>query len=1068
MKVESGKRSRSDLRALWPNMDAFHREIVLYLSYLPSPVVIDHLVELSDTPAVTVLNAMGKLEARGLVNEKRRYGRGVYFPRDDLRSSFRDGEIWTEESRRAARKIIDSYDRRDDQLTDDEAIMLAELLRRLGDYGKGLTIIKQAARILSLRGQDEEARLNYDYLIECLSARTATRKDAEDLVDSILGGISFALYHFSVDRQIALLTIARGAARQHELWDRLARAEIALSWALQTAGEHAEASRSLANFRRLAAKIGDPKLLKPAAVSICEVFLRKGMLSEVIRFYEATTGSLEEFGDDDSTLKAAALVGWTFVICGRPARGMGMIGAVRAKAEALGFHQVVIYADICAMMAFFDVKRIHEAEPIVLRLLSTSEEKVGHIMFPGVNDSMAYILCSRGDMEGARRYHEKSCKHARAVGSRYHPSSWIFEHLAILESKGIIDETVNCDTDIRAFLAGDNLYMKGVAYRYRAIRNAEKGNSSGTILTDLRASERRLKKSGAIVELARTWIALGRHHLEEKDEKTALSYIEKAWAALSRIDRNLFPQDLLAILPEEQKTPVVLERIAEINQTLGTIQNKDTFLEKVIDVAIDATMATRASFVAPTGEGRYTAIASRNLDLSVLDKNSIQSMADLIGEVARRRKEIIFPALEDTASDYEGRRSSEELFLQAGIRSFLGMPASMGDRNYGYLCLDNRLENAPFSQNQCSFIRFLCSQIALGLSNIETYEEMKELKSRFEEETIFYKKEMGLTAPIETIIGRSEAIGHVLEAIRHVAPTTSTVLITGETGVGKELVAKAIHNLSSRKAGPFIPINLAAISEGLVGSELFGHEKGAFTGAHDRRKGRFELADGGTLFLDEIGDLPLSMQVKLLRVLQEGAFERLGGSQQIRSDFRLVAATNKDLPQEVKNGAFRQDLYYRLSVFPIRVPPLRERREDIPVLVKHFVEKFARKLGKKVVRVRHEEMDKLVRRAWPGNVRELEHCIEQALILFDGTILNFPDTNSSDNQTAPQKDFELMALADMERDYIKKVLDITHGRVMGPGGAASILSIKATTLFSRIKKLGIERQKSPFRQHVNK
>ena len=279
----------------------------------------------------------------------------------------------------------------------------------------------------------------------------------------------------------------------------------------------------------------------------------------------------------------------------------------------------------------------------------------------------------------------------------------------------------------------------------------------------------------------------------------------------------------------------------------------------------------------------------------------------------------------------------------------------------------------------------------------------------------------------------------------------------GETGVGKELIAKAIHNLSKRKDGPFIPVNLAALPQELVASELFGHEKGAFTGAHDRQKGRFELAHGGTIFLDEIGDLPPSVQAKLLRVLQEGSFERLGSTKQIRSDFRVIAATNKDLHKEVEKGSFRQDLYYRLNVFPVFVPPLRDRKEDIPLLVHHFIDKFSKKMGKKIGRVTNEALKALVDYSWPGNVRELEHFIERAVILSDGGKIHLPGLDDTLVPRITGEGLPVTPLADMERGYIERILNATHWKVSGPNGAASILGMKPTTLISRMKKLGIEK-----------
>jgi transcriptional regulator with GAF, ATPase, and Fis domain len=417
--------------------------------------------------------------------------------------------------------------------------------------------------------------------------------------------------------------------------------------------------------------------------------------------------------------------------------------------------------------------------------------------------------------------------------------------------------------------------------------------------------------------------------------------------------------------------------------------------------------------------------------------------------------ELIMPGLKNQGD------ISEKSLTSLGIHSLICMPAKLGDYTYGCLYLDSSLREKPFLENQLPYVRLLCSQIAVGLSNIKIYEQMKELKDRFEEEAIFYKHEMGIAAPTKTIIGKSESMKHVIEQVRQVAPTDSSVLVVGETGVGKELIAKAIHNLSKRKDGPFIPVNLAALPQDLVASELFGHERGAFTGAHEKHKGRFELAHGGTIFLDEIGDLPLNVQVKLLRVLQEGSFERLGSTKEIRSDFRVIAATNKDLHGEVEKGAFRQDLYYRLNVFPVYVSPLRERKEDIPSLAHHFIDTFGKKMGKQFGKTTNEALKMLMKYTWPGNVRELEHFIERAVILSDGGKIHFPGLDEALSPCITDESLPVTPLADMERVYIEKILNATRWRVSGPNGAAAILGLKPTTLISRMKKLGIKKPVAP-------
>jgi formate hydrogenlyase transcriptional activator len=307
----------------------------------------------------------------------------------------------------------------------------------------------------------------------------------------------------------------------------------------------------------------------------------------------------------------------------------------------------------------------------------------------------------------------------------------------------------------------------------------------------------------------------------------------------------------------------------------------------------------------------------------------------------------------------------------------------------------------------------------------------------------------------EQLIGKSRSLEAVLDQVERVAPTDSTVLIQGETGTGKELIARAVHNVSARCGRPFIKLNCAAIPYSLLESELFGHERGAFTGAVAQKVGRFEIADKGTLFLDEIGDIPLALQPKLLRVLQEQEFERLGGTRTHQVDVRLVAATNRDLAAMVKRSEFRSDLYYRLNVFPIPLPPLRARPEDIPALVTHFVEIYARRMGKQIEHVPPETMSALSSYQWPGNVRELQNFIERSVILSGGTVLRPPLAELK--HSPGLESLGAVTLEEAERDHIRKTLEYTKWVVAGPNGAAARLGMKRSTLYFRMQKLGISR-----------
>ena len=333
--------------------------------------------------------------------------------------------------------------------------------------------------------------------------------------------------------------------------------------------------------------------------------------------------------------------------------------------------------------------------------------------------------------------------------------------------------------------------------------------------------------------------------------------------------------------------------------------------------------------------------------------------------------------------------------------------------------------------------------------------EVEQLKTRLEQENIYLQQEIKLTHNFEEIISRSEKFRKVLTQVEQVAATDSTVLILGESGTGKELIARAIHNISKRKERALVTVNCAALPSALIESELFGHEKGAFTGAFTRKIGRFELADDGSIFLDEIGEIPLELQPKLLRVLQEGEFERLGSTKTTKVNVRVIVATNLDLRSAVEKGEFREDLYYRLNVFPINLLPLRERKEDIPLLAQHFLLKHGTRIGKQIGAITEKVMDALIKYSWPGNVRELENIIERAVIITRGNKLDLGDSLPK-NIGIPHEE-EITTLDENERSYILKALEFSNWKISGERGAAKLLGIKRTTLESRIKKLNIQR-----------
>jgi formate hydrogenlyase transcriptional activator len=463
--------------------------------------------------------------------------------------------------------------------------------------------------------------------------------------------------------------------------------------------------------------------------------------------------------------------------------------------------------------------------------------------------------------------------------------------------------------------------------------------------------------------------------------------------------------------------------------------------------------ATLALYDEPTGKLRVQFLASGDDDANhgevLLDPD-----ASPAGQAYRTRRPVILNKIDR----WTFAPDSVQHLTGMGMQSGVWVPLVHRERTLGTMMVASRLENA-FSQHDAEMLTQVAGQVAMAVNNALAFKQIAELRDRLTQEKKYLEDEINLDHRFEDIVGESSGLRSVLREIATVAPTDATVLIQGETGTGKELLARAIHRLSPRSERTFIKLNCAAIPAGLLESELFGHEKGAFTGAIARKIGRLELAHEGTLFLDEVGELPLDLQPKLLRALQEREIERLGGTRPIPINVRLIAATNRDLAKMVAEREFRSDLFYRLKVFPVFAPPLRDRVADIPILVRHFVSRHARRMGKTIETIPPEAMDALVAWKWPGNIRELENFLERAVILTRGPVLYVPLAEIEAMQEEEEDDtaFVNPTLQAAELETILRALRDAKGVIGGPGGAAERLGLKRTTLNSKIKKLGIER-----------
>jgi len=503
--------------------------------------------------------------------------------------------------------------------------------------------------------------------------------------------------------------------------------------------------------------------------------------------------------------------------------------------------------------------------------------------------------------------------------------------------------------------------------------------------------------------------------------------------------------------------------LLKVNNTLVSQLDLRALLKAIassLQEVMHLDFAGLALYEPETGQYHAFALEGRPSDQDILAQGAVMPTDNTIGGLAIRTQKPVYLPKPDTV------RFPSELtrrFFDKGFQSVCSVPLLLQGRVVGVLTMGSMRENA-LTEEDIELLTQVAQQIALATDNAMAYREIEKLKNKLTEEKLYLEDEIRSEGNFEEIIGESPALRQILAQIERVAPTDSTILIRGETGTGKELIARAIHNLSSRRGRTLVKVNCAAIPMGLLESELFGHERGAFTGAISQRIGRFELAHQGTLFLDEVGDIPLELQPKLLRVLQEQQFERLGSTRTQQVDVRLIAATNCDLEKMVAEKQYRSDLYYRLNVFPVTLPPLRHRPEDILLLVRFFAQRFARRMKKPIESIPSKTSAALTRYHWPGNVRELENVIERAVILSRGPELEVPlgelgvIPEATPAPLKPPTASAVSTLQSVERDHILQILEETKWLVAGPAGAAARLGMKRTTLQAKMRKLGISRR----------
>lgn len=803
----------------------------------------------------------------------------------------------------------------------------------------------------------------------------------------------------------------------------------------------------------LALKLKDQHTILRSAQTFAIYFsFWRGYYAEGISNYEKFVPDVQIYPEGHFPLLATLLVGFCYAEIGQISQGIGMLDAIYTQCQKKGDSFMSAYARMSIGIIMLDMGKTEEALEILGPWVKKAQEEHNDWAWIWGELGLATGYYRKGNYELATDHLQRFLKARKQVQINLRFYSYAFELCFAIKNGELPPVTdISLEKEIKECIAGKNVFLKGVAYRYEALLQKKEGVPTENIMQSLNKSIAFLTESGHQLELAMSQFEMARQYALSGNKEKAKEIGLIGSGILSSINKELIPDDINNICSEASHHGDLIGEILKISQEIVTIRDIKELVQHIISRANQITGAERGAIFFledNTSSPVLNLRASKNLTSDDVNSPTFAVSREMIIKTVETQKGII----------QETNNGGEKDTMRGMIRSRICVPMIIKSKVMGVLYNDNSLLKTPFRKEDLDILAYFADLAAIALENAMNYEEVQRLNQKLREENQYYEEQEVQTFHFEDIIGESNAISNVLKKIKQVAVTDSTVLIFGETGVGKEIVARAIHRSSSRKVNAFIRVFCNALPDTLIPSELFGHERGAFTGANQRRIGRFELADGGTLFLDEIGDLSLDIQTRLLIVLQSKEFERVGGNESIHSDFRLIVATNRDLEEEVKANRFRSDFYYRINVFPIYVPPLRERKEDIPLLAQHFLKSYATKMGKTFSGISKEDMNKLMEYKWPGNIRELDHIIERGVILSNGHNFKVPELEivHAMNKHETKK---VETLKGIEYQYILSILQKTGWKIRGPGGAAELLDINPTTLEFRMKKLGIQRQK---------
>jgi len=901
----------------------------------------------------------------------------------------------------------------------------------------------------ALRASDPNlARNHLQHVLDRLDGHLLDAKDQSLFVHTSLEFSNLCLgLGQGFDRLSAILRRARAVSE--DLGDRRSRALIHLHLGrLHYFGNRIpKAIEAFAEGRAEVDDLGDEDIRIEAAEFIGMYHFIQGRFSEARPHFDEAARSFEA-GEQERPINLSAPLWLTIctVYLGQFHDAIGTAYYYHRRALARSDHGLAALLQAILGVVLSHINRGEEAHANLSRALEKSIDTQNVLASTFAKAGIGYQCYREGRFHEARNWIAQALDESHASGVFFeYGSDLVLETAFELGRKGFeCIPSLNLQSELKRIMHQPNIHLRGVALRLIAMTAGDGEGNGDRIESLLQSSEKYLKESGDPVQLAKTRIELARLKRRQGDEDEARLLAQKAWKGFSGYGEVFYPDDLRQLLvvkrgfsPERDSRPELLEMFVNMIHDLKPSPDLNGILTRTVASTNRFFGAERGGifwFSRRGGTNEPVLRAGHNLSLDDVSAKEFRWSLSLISKAGRENTPLVVENKDMTLSS-------------SRVRAVLCAPFEAEGRVQGVLYHDNSHVRECFETFEVSDLVRIAKSLAIYIDHLVGLNQQVQQRTS-SSLTRFWHSES------REIVTENPEMLQILAQLDLIAGSEGTVLIMGETGVGKELFANRLHESSTRRESPFVIVDPATIPETLVESELFGHEKGAFTGADRQKPGRLELANGGTLFIDEVGEIPKSVQAKLLRALQEKTMVRVGGTRTLRTDFRLVAATNRDLAQEVAAGRFREDLYYRINVVPLVIPPLRERKEDIPVLAGYFLAKYASRYGRPEIKLTKKDEAKLMRYDWPGNVRELQNMVERTVLLSMGEELEFRLPEDEMNLSGALFS-NYPTLDEMQRRYIQQVLEKTGGKIGGPGGAAEILGMKRTTLNDRMKKLGL-------------